>query len=258
MRRLESASDAFMLDWLDGARQQVGNPCGLLLERFGAATAPANPRTPGVDFMNRVMGLWPEDADRVPEIASFYRRLGVRPWFELAPSAEFDRLAAALASEGAAQIGFQAVLYGRAEQAVAASESAVQVAEVGPGGARETADLLLAGNEVQGADRRLHDAWGTNECWRFYVARMGEVPAGAALLRVEEGLGLLAGAATVPALRRRGVQRALIARRVADAAAAGCELVSALTGFASQSHRNLEAAGLRVAYTKAVWRQQSL
>ncbi len=253
-RLLEGASDAFMLEWLNGARRQPGNPCGLRLERIGAAVAPASPGAPEVDFLNRVIGLWPEDADRVPELVAFYRGLGIRPWFELAPATDLERLAAALARAGAVEVGVQAVLYGRCEASSDLAAGCVEVSEVGPGGAREVADLLLAGNEVHNADRRLHDAWSENERWRFYVARVDGAPAGGAVLRVEGGMALLATAATTPALRRRGVQRGLIARRLADAAAAGCELVSALAQFASQSQRNLEAAGLRVAYTKAVWR----
>ena len=39
-----------------------------------------------------------------------------------------------------------------------------------------------------------------------------------------------------------------------DATAAGCELFLALANPGGVSHRNLERAGLGVAYTKVVWR----
>ncbi len=50
------------------------------------------------------------------------------------------------------------------------------------------------------------------------------------------------------------MQTALIAVRIAEAEAAGCDLVCSQAAFGSPSQRNLERAGLSVAYTKAVWR----
>ena len=58
-----------------------------------AAVAAVDPSRPELDFVNRVYGLWPEDAEPVGEIAAFYRERGVRGWFELAPSARFESLA---------------------------------------------------------------------------------------------------------------------------------------------------------------------
>ena len=88
----------------------------------------------------------------------------------------------------------------------------------------------------------------------LYVATVGDVPAAAAALTVADGIGYLANAATLPTFRRRGCQRALIAARVADAADAGCDLVTSGATFGSSSQRNLERAGFRLAYTKPVLR----
>jgi len=68
----------------------------------------------------------------------------------------------------------------------------------------------------------------------------------------EARIAALAGAATLPEFRQRGVQSALIARRLHEAAVAGCEyaVVSTLPGSGSQ--RNMERRGFRLAYTKVV------
>lgn len=65
-------------------------------------------------------------------------------------------------------------------------------------------------------------------------------------------IAALFGTATVPEHRERGVQTALIQRRLWEAAHAGCEyaVVSTLPGSGSQ--RNMERRGFRVAYTKIV------
>ena len=96
--------------------------------------------------------------------------------------------------------------------------------------------------------------WLGQPGWRLYLARVDGVAGASAALTIGDGLGYLANAATVPAMRGRGCQTALLARRIADAAAEGCDTIASLAEFGSGSQRNLERAGLRVAYTQAVWR----
>ena len=117
------------------------------------------------------------------------------------------------------------------------------------------AEIHLRGHEVPpGADPRPIERWAAVDGWRLYLASVGGELAAAAALTVHDELAYLANASTVPAFRRRGCQTALIARRLQDARAAGATLVTSQAAFASPSHRNLARAGLRVAYTKAVWR----
>jgi GNAT superfamily N-acetyltransferase len=88
----------------------------------------------------------------------------------------------------------------------------------------------------------------------FYLAAVDGRDSAVGVLGVRDGVAYLANASTLEAARRRGCQTALIAHRIADAAIAGCELVTALTTFGSASQRTLERTGLRIAYTKTVWR----
>ena len=247
-RRLEELGDRFMLDWLEGT--------GAQLARFGAATATVDPSRPELDFVNRVYGLWPEDADQIDGIAGFYRERSVRAWIELAPSMRFEPLAATLAEAGAAQIGFHTMLAG---PAVATTSADVHVEPVDD--PELFADVLLRGHGVpEGArtrDRASVARWKDQQGWRLYLARVDGEPAGAALLTLDDDFAYLANASTLPEFRNRGVQTALIGARIADAAALGAHSVSSQAGFGSASQRNLERAGLRVAYTKAVWRFQN-
>jgi GNAT superfamily N-acetyltransferase len=55
-----------------------------------------------------------------------------------------------------------------------------------------------------------------------------------------------------PAFRRRGVQSALLAARVADATAAGCDLAAVTAQPGSPSHRNVQRRGFDLLYTRAV------
>lgn len=85
-----------------------------------------------------------------------------------------------------------------------------------------------------------------------YLARVDGEPAGMASASFTGGVLLLCGAATTPRFRRRGVQRALLAERLADGVAAGCDLAVVTTAPSSQSMANVMRAGFGLAYARAV------
>jgi GNAT superfamily N-acetyltransferase len=85
-----------------------------------------------------------------------------------------------------------------------------------------------------------------------YVALRDEVLAGGASFRMAEGVAQLTGAATVPTHRRRGVQTALLSARLADAAAAGCDIAVITTQPGSKSQQNAQRQGFDLLYTRAI------
>jgi ribosomal protein S18 acetylase RimI-like enzyme len=86
---------------------------------------------------------------------------------------------------------------------------------------------------------------------RYLALCDGEV-AGGASLRMSGGVAQLTGAATAPAHRRRGVQTALLSARLADAAAAGCDVAVIVTQPGSKSQQNAQRRGFDLLYTRAV------
>ncbi len=85
-----------------------------------------------------------------------------------------------------------------------------------------------------------------------YLARCGSAIAGAASVRLDAGVAQLAGAATLPEHRRRGVQTALLRARLADAARAGCDLAVVTTQPGSVSQQNVTREGFALLYARAV------
>ncbi|MCO1660554.1 GNAT family N-acetyltransferase [Pseudonocardia sp. S2-4] len=85
-----------------------------------------------------------------------------------------------------------------------------------------------------------------------YLARRDGVVAGGASARAAGGIAQLNGAATTPAHRRRGVQTALLSARLADLAAAGCDVAVVTTQPGSRSQRNVQRHGFDLLYTRAV------
>jgi GNAT superfamily N-acetyltransferase len=71
---------------------------------------------------------------------------------------------------------------------------------------------------------------------------------------MHQGVALFAGAATVPEMRRRGLQTALLAERLRYARLQGCDLAMMVAETGSNSQRNAERQGFRIAYTRFKWR----
>ena len=247
-----------MIAWVEGLRDLPGNPAGVTIEPFGGAVALACSTLPDLDFVNTVHGLDPGEPKQIDDVTAFYRGLGLCGWAEVAPAPEADVLMERMTSAGWAQTGFWCSFHG-APRALPVP-AGVDVAEAAEADMPEFARIHLDGHEVPDDDRNAAEAavqhWYGRPGWRMYLARVDGVAAASAALTVDAGLGYLANAATVPGMRRRGCQAALLARRIADAAAAGCDTVASLAEFGSASQRNLERAGLRVAFTQAVWRMR--
>jgi ribosomal protein S18 acetylase RimI-like enzyme len=89
--------------------------------------------------------------------------------------------------------------------------------------------------------------------WSLYLGLCDGQPAGAAILYQANGDAYLADGAVDPRFRNRGVHRALLDRRCADAAAAGAKVVFSGADYLGGSSRNMVRKGLAVLYTKAIW-----
>ena len=201
------------------------------LEPLGSAVAALCPSRPFLDFMNRIYGRF--DPELLPAALALYREHGLRPWLEALPGDE---------PPGWEPLGTYSVLAG------------APVAE--PPGLEIREDRELFGRTFAAAVGAPETDVPALAGWpaRLYVCFVEGRPAAAGALALTEGLGFLANAATVPELRGRGAQTALIRRRLRDSAAAGCGFVFVGATAGSQSERNLLGAGLRVVGAKTVWR----
>ena len=87
-----------------------------------------------------------------------------------------------------------------------------------------------------------------------FLGEIDGVPGAAGALCIHDGVALFAGAATVPELRRRGLQRALLHERMRWAFEHGCDLAMMAAQPGSDSQRNAEKLGFQIAYTRTKWR----
>jgi GNAT superfamily N-acetyltransferase len=84
----------------------------------------------------------------------------------------------------------------------------------------------------------------------------GQAGAGGSLW-IHEGVALFAGAATIPEMRGRGLQAALLRERMRYAFGHGCDLAMMVVEAGSNSQRNAERKGFQIAYTRIEWRLSS-
>ena len=70
-------------------------------------------------------------------------------------------------------------------------------------------------------------------------------------------IALFGGATTVPELRRRGLQAALLHERMRYAVERKCDIAMMVTLPGSDSQRNAERKGFRIAYTRTKWQLRS-
>jgi hypothetical protein len=214
--------------------------------------------------LSKVHGLGmhgsPDDAD-LDAIEEFYRARGDRrAAIELAPFAG-AALTARLEARGYRTEGFEHVLVralaaedrepaaalqpGVTVEAVEAADAAARAAWVDVSAEGFFAPAAAPPDLLRYAALSCEDADTT-----AWLARVDGAPAATGAHSVSDGLCALFGGATRPEARRRGGHRALIAARLAAGARAGATIATAGASPGGVSHRNLEAAGFTVAYTR--------
>ncbi|WP_324672034.1 GNAT family N-acetyltransferase [Hymenobacter sp. GOD-10R] len=90
-----------------------------------------------------------------------------------------------------------------------------------------------------------------------FIAELAGEPIAAGGLFIYDGVALLAGASTAPEGRRQGAQMALLNARLQYAAEQGCTIAMMGASPGSQSQRNAEKNGFRIAYTRIKWQLRS-
>jgi GNAT superfamily N-acetyltransferase len=228
---------------------------------LAAFTGPGSP-------LNKVAGLGfggPIDAAQLANIERVFHERGARVQIELSNLAD-PAIGAFLTRRGYQLIGYENVLGQRLPAAQIASAAAgITVRTAGSDAFTQWLDVVVAGfatPDTQGIPS--HEEYDQTVI-RSIVADMAAAPgfvhylayrdgevAGGASMCIGEGLAQLCGAATLPEHRRRGVQTAVLAMRLADAAQRGCDLAVVTTLPGSKSHQNAQRHGFEVLYTRAV------
>jgi GNAT superfamily N-acetyltransferase len=210
--------------------------------------------------VNRAIGLGmqgPVAESDLDEVEQFYRSRGVLPRLDLCPLAD-PSLKELLKEKGYRLEGFSNVLaFSLADKVISIPlPPGVQISQARPAEAEVWITTTAQGfTELETPPQADLDILGPN----FYSANatcflawLEGQPAGGGGMYIHEGVVEFGGASTHPAFRRRGIQMALLYARLAAAQEMGCDLALVVTAPGTDSQRNVERAGFRLAYTKVV------
>lgn len=215
---------------------------------FGGVGYPAN-QIVGMGLHEEVTAA---DMDRVED---FFRSRGVPSTVVVSPLADAS-LRALLGERGYAIGEFNSVLMKRiSHEEPFTLPPGVVVERVTPETIRPWMSAIAEGfaQDIEVAEDVFGGFAALPGALAFLARIDGKIVGGCGGRVIREGrIGALFGTATLPDYRRRGVQGALIAKRLHEAALAGCEYAVVSTHPGSGSQRNMERRGFRLAYTKAV------
>lgn len=98
----------------------------------------------------------------------------------------------------------------------------------------------------------------TRPHWHYFLARDGKHPVGVGALFVQGDVGWFGMGGTLHSHRGQGAQRAILSRRIQEAAELGCQLLVCETAQDSPdrpnpSYRNVTRSGFRPLFTRSVY-----
>jgi len=203
----------------------------------------------------------PVTADTLAALETFFQERGAAAEHEVSPLAQGDALAL-LSTAGYEPFELTSVLFRPAAGPIAGEIGAgLRVRTIQAGEADAWAEVAADGwsdtPEVVPFVRAIGGVYARTRAARCYLAELDGRPAAAGVLAVHDGVAVLAGASTRPGARRRGAQLALLAARLDDAQALGCDLAMMAARPGSNSQRNAERHGFRIAYTRIKWRRRA-
>lgn len=222
-------------------------------------------------WANYAVGLGldgPVHGDELDRVVTFYRDRGVAPAVEVSPFAH-DSLLHGLAERGFVLREFETVL----ARTIGADErllptpwpQGLEIVEVDPRNddqVRTFIDVSTSGFRPEGqplddANEVLTRRMVEHPRSRCFLALVDGVPAGGGGVEIGEGVACLFGTSVLPAFRRRGIQGALILRRLERCRDDGGTLAVIHSKPGAATDRNALRLGFALAYTRVVLFQRA-
>lgn len=204
------------------------------------------------------LGIFEELAsETLDKIERFFQDRGAPVFHEVSPYAGVAALDL-LCARGYKPIELSNVLYQPVAEPAPFASNSVTVRVAGPREAKLWGEISARGwshDHPEFADVLLELGAVTTarEQTVCFLAEVDGTPGAAGVLCLYEGVALFGGSATVPELRRRGLQSALLRKRMRYGFEHHYELAMMAAQPGSNSQRNAERAGFHVAYTRTKW-----
>ena len=255
VRRTVRTEAAYTLSRLQVLERLPGNPVGVAYRQLDDGVVAFMARHLPVPSFNCVVGLRAGQEHHVEPLVRWYRDNGVTAQFALVPGLSDAKLGRELARLGYYQSGFHTAVICEPDLALADAGGIVIETVTTAGLLEEFLDVHAAGWQIpdpQGFKANVR-GWLGLPGWSLYLARVDGRPAATGILYVHDRVGYCADAATDPIFRGRGLQTAMLRRRIADAKTAGVDFVCSGAQYLSTSNRNMERVGMRVLFVRSIW-----
>ena len=260
--RTECFQAQFHADRMGALAALAGDPFGVEVRPFGSGFGVAcKVRHPLLRSKNRIHGVGAAEEDILDDLLRFYRADGLPCSLSVLHGEMSEALFARLTSAGLWSAGS-----GTAPAIVpdeCAAESAPPEVTIRPSGPEEKElylDLFqqaFAGRSESDSEYRAIQ-WAEDSLpgGARYIAEVGGKPVGMASFPIVDGVGYFGTGGVLPEFRRRGLQTALIRRRLADAPRLGCDLALGGGSPGTTTYRNFERAGLRLIPAGMHWSER--
>ncbi len=253
-RRLIAAEIEYMRSLFGPIRATFG---GIEIAQFAEAVAfhmPAN----SDPMFNRVLGFDESCTQYLDAIMDWHTQRSTPCRFEIISDESNQKAEEALTKRGFSSRAVESFLCSVPFESPLLMDD-IEVCKLTPDNLDEFAAAFLAVYpselSVEPSVRTCLKAQYSQPGWHCYLALLtGEVAAFGAM-RVQNGVASLISSATLPHLRRRGCQTALLRRRMADAASLDCDLIFSHAACGSTSQRNMQRLGMRLVAPKLRWEQ---
>jgi GNAT superfamily N-acetyltransferase len=255
-KRLERAEGFSCAQYAEARRRQFPSSEAEWIELGGALAVFDGVSSPCTQSFG--LGIFEElTASTLDAIEAFFRDRGAPVVHEVSPFAGVSALEI-LCKRGYTPVELSSVLYRPVEQPAIPPTGSVTLRITGPQEADLWARISARGwaHDHPELTEFLLDlgavSAGRDQTVCFLAEAEGE-PGAAGVLSMHEGVALFGGSSTVPELRRRGLQAALLEARMRHAFEHGCDLAMMVASPGSESQRNAERKGFRIAYTRTKW-----
>jgi len=257
---LDRVERRFWRECWEAAPAAVAAERGIALREFGPVQVTVVEALPEVGMMNLVLGATREgaiEAGHLEAACEWARSRGVASYVPVPPDLPSTTAAEGWLRANGFVPGYAWMKFVRDPHPPRFKAPDVEVVELDAGdepfGAIAASGFGLpawAGAFFAGLPGR--------EGWRCYVARVDGTAQACAAMLLDGGVAEFGIAATLEPARGRGCQLALLHRRIADAAAAGCHTLFVETGERVEdrpagSYRNILRAGFEEAYLRPNW-----
>jgi GNAT superfamily N-acetyltransferase len=242
------------------ASAEVRDRLGLAIEEIDGTLVSIARHDPSI-MLNRAIGLGltrPASAATIEAIRSCYRDAGAGRFFlHVHPDSRPPECADLLAAAGL-RPHRRWMKFERGTEPPPAPRTDLQVRPIDAAHGEDFGRIVAPAFDLSPTAAGLFPGLIDQPGFHLYMSFDGDAPAGTGLLYIDGEDAWLDWGATLQACRGRGSQRALLARRVEDAIAAGCKRLLTATGEAvpddpQHSYHNIEWAGFRPVYLRENW-----